>query len=432
MDSGRDYCARVAGSHKHTSTHAHGHGHSHGRGADEDAETPVGRTALIVLLGLLALTAVAVVVGAVALWPDRHAVAELRREAPYLAAGVHQYDARVDQVQRPCARPGEVTDSCGNVLATLESGPDEGASRFVPLPPGVASSGLAKGDRIQVLSTPSTGDAPGTPTAYTFGDVDRSVPLLWLGIGFVVAVVAVARLRGLLALVSVGFGAVVFGWFVLPSLLSGHSGVAVALVGSSAIMFVVLYLTHGPSARTSAALAGTLLGILVTAGAGWLAVRGSALSGYSDDTSDMLSSFASAVSLQGVLVCAVVIAGLGVVNDITITQASAVWELRAAGPDLSRLQLFARGMRIGRDHIASTVYTIVFAYAGTGLVLLLLVYLYDRPLLDTIPSELFAEEIVRVLAGGIGLVLAVPITTAIASLVVAGPAAGFGEGGEAR
>jgi uncharacterized membrane protein len=109
--------------------------------------------------------------------------------------------------------------------------------------------------------------------------------------------------------------------------------------------------------------------------------------------------------------CAVIVAGLGVLNDVTITQASAVWELAESQPD--RARLFTRAMRIGRDHIASTVYTIAFATVGASLPILLLIAVYDRPLLEVLQTEQFAEETLRTLVGSIGLVLAVPLTTVI-------------------
>jgi uncharacterized membrane protein len=251
--------------------------------------------------------------------------------------------------------------------------------------------------------------------------VVRLTPLWVLGLVFVLVVGAVARLRGVLALVSLVFGGGVLLKFMLPALLSGSSGIGVALVGSAAIMFVVLYLAHGPSIRTSAALAGTLLGVGITATVGEIAVHGATLSGLADENGALLSAYAGDVSFRGLLMCALVVAGLGVLNDVTITQASSVWELRAAGPALGRAELFTSGMRIGRDHIASTIYTIVFAYAGSALAVLLLLSLYDRPFLDVLSMESIAEEIVRTLASGIGLVLAVPVTTAIAALTVAGP-----------
>jgi uncharacterized membrane protein len=139
-----------------------------------------------------------------------------------------------------------------------------------------------------------------------------------------------------------------------------------------------------------------------------------------DESGQILTTFVSGVSFQGLLLAAIIIAGLGVLNDVTITQSSAVWELRGASPTMSRTRLFSSAMRIGRDHIASTIYTIVFAYAGAALTVLLVIQLYDRPLTDLIGTEEIATEVVRSLASSIGLVLAVPITTAIATLTVPG------------
>jgi uncharacterized membrane protein len=207
---------------------------------------------------------------------------------------------------------------------------------------------------------------------------------------------------------------------MLPALLTGEPAVAVALVGAAAIMFVVLYLAHGPSIRTSTALAGTLVGVGITAVLAHWSVGANRLSGVGDEAGAILTSLVGGLDFRGLLTCAIVIAGLGVLNDVTITQSSAVWELRAAAPELSRRTLFRSAMRIGRDHIASTIYTIVFAYAGAALSVLLVLYLYQRPVLDLLGTEEIAAEVVRTLASSIGLVLAVPITTAIAALTVSG------------
>jgi uncharacterized membrane protein len=195
-------------------------------------------------------------------------------------------------------------------------------------------------------------------------------------------------------------------------------------------MYVVLYTTHGLSMRTSVALGGTLAGVALTALAAWWAVGASHLSGVVDEGGSMLVTQVPGLSLQRVLIASVVIAGLGALNDVTITQASAVWELRGAAPGLGRVALFRSAMRIGRDHVASTIYTLAFAYVGTALALLLAVQLYDRPFLDLLGTEEIAEEVVRSLAGGLGLVLAMPVTTALAVAVVRGPRAPSAEDGE--
>ncbi|MTB83551.1 hypothetical protein GGQ24_04290 [Nocardioides sp. zg-578] len=245
---------------------------------------------------------------------------------------------------------------------------------------------------------------------------------MWVLAGlFVLVVLLVARWRGLLALLGLGFAGLVLLGFMLPALLTGEPGLAVGLVGSTLIMVVVLYTTHGFSIRTSAALAGTLAGLVLTAVLGLVSTRTSRLTGFGDEAAGLLTTYIPALDLQDVFTCALVVAGLGVLNDVTITQSSAVWELRGAAPGLTRRRLFLSGMRIGRDHIASTIYTIVFAYAGTALVLLMVLSLYGLPLGDLLATEEIGQEAVRTLVSSIGLVLAVPITTAIAVWTVPGP-----------
>jgi uncharacterized membrane protein len=183
-------------------------------------------------------------------------------------------------------------------------------------------------------------------------------------------------------------------------------------------MFVVLYLAHGFSARTTTALLGTLFGLIVTAVIGIWATGATQLTGLSSEDGMTLLSSTEGLNMSHIVLCGIIIAGLGVLNDVTITQSSAVWELHELSPDLPARRLFAGAMRIGRDHIASTVYTIAFAYAGAALPILLLISLYERPMLTALTSGELAEEVVRTLVGSIGLVLAIPITTLVAVAVV--------------
>ena len=404
---------RGPGSHAHGSHGSHSHGHGHGP-APELAVPPRARLAL---LGTLAVVAVAVVVGIIGLWPDRGTVRELSHSLQFAGPGVTFPHATVEKVQPVCANAGAESADCGHLVVRVD-GHGTGTVE-VAVPAEVSRSGLGPGSRIQLQATPASGDSPAT---YSFFSVDRSGSL-WLLVGlFVVVVVAVARLRGLFALVGLAFGGLVVGGWLIPGLLSGHSPPLVALVAAGAIMYVVLYLTHGPSLRTSAALAGTLGGLAVTALLGLVTVRLTHLTGVADEGGSILTSAIGHLDFQGLMTCTVIIAGLGVLNDVTITQAGAVWELRAAAPGLSRWRLWAGAMRIGRDHIASTIYTIVFAYAGTALTTLLVIALYNRPFLELVGTEQIAEEIVRSLVSAVGLVLAVPLTTVVATLTVPGPA----------
>ena len=385
----------------------HGHSHSH-RSVDVRTSGPVTRLLLIVL----ALTAVATLVGVGMLWPSGG-----RPPTPYSAAGVSYPDGEVLRVGEACPVVTEDStdfpDVCDDVDIRLDG--DGGTVTELRVRPGVVEA-LQVGDRATLVAVPQEGSQE---PDYGWVGVDRKPPLGWLTLGFLLVVALIARLRGLLAILGLVVAGLVIGYFMLPALLAGESGLAVALVGSTAIMFVVLYLAHGPSVRTSTALAGTLIGLLITAGIGLVAIHTARLSGLGDESSLLLRNQADQLDFRGLLTCAVIVAGLGVLNDVTITQSSSVWELREAAPHLTRRQIFASGMRIGRDHIASTIYTIVFAYAGTAVATMLLISLYDRPLIDILSDEAIAEEVARTLASAIGLVLAVPATTAIAAATVA-------------
>lgn len=409
-----------------------GGAHAHGPAPD----VGIDRRARFVLLGSLLLAAVLTVAGMVALWP---AADERPAEVPFAGDGVREVSAEVVAVADPCpviavdpalpTPPGgerpDFPDGCGSVTVTVE-GSEEPVT--IQPPPYVARAGLQAGDGVSLLALPAQ---DGVPPQYAFVAIDRGQPVAVLAVAFVVVVALVARLRGLLALLGLGIAGLVLAFFVLPALLAGRDGFTVAAVGSSAIMFVVLYLAHGPSLRTSAALAGTLLGVGATALIGLWGIDRARLAGIGE-SGEQLLLYAPDLDYQGLLAAAVVIAGLGVLNDVTITQASAVWELRAAAPGLGRRQLFTSGMRIGRDHIASTIYTIVFVYAGAALSVLMLIALYDRPLLSALGEEAIAEEVVRTLASAIGLVLAVPLTTGIAALTVSGPVSGPARAGAAE
>jgi uncharacterized membrane protein len=206
--------------------------------------------------------------------------------------------------------------------------------------------------------------------------------------------------------------------FLIPALIDGRNPVAVGLASGSLILFVVLYVAHGISARTTAALLGTLASLGITGALATAFVSGARLSGLGSEEVMFLNANGVRIDLSGLLLCGIVIGALGVLNDVTITQASAVWELHGADPTAPAGRLYRAGMRIGRDHIASTVDTLVLAYAGSSLPLLILFTLGGQRFSDVVTSEIVAEEIVRTLVGTIGLMTSVPLTTALAAFVV--------------
>lgn len=231
---------------------------------------------------------------------------------------------------------------------------------------------------------------------------------------FVGAVVLVAAWRGLRSIIGLVFAFAVLGVFTLPAILDGESPVAVAVVSSAAILFVVLYLAHGISLRTSSALLGTLSSLVLAGVLSWLAIRTMHLTGLSGDQTTNLQVYQGSISISGLLLAGFIIGTLGVLNDVTITQASAAFELAGAG-EPTRLATFRAAMRVGRDHIASTVYTLVFAYAGSALPLLLLFSVARQPFSSLLTTDAVAVELARSFVGGIAIALSVPLTTAIAA-----------------
>ncbi|MFT3876225.1 MAG: YibE/F family protein [Propioniciclava sp.] len=393
-----------------------GAGHSHGPAA----RIEIPRLARLASVVLLVVVAVLTVVGVVTLWPGERPALSASVSGP--AASVAAIDGGVVTALEPCegVDPSMITSpqhACLVAAVELTSGAQSGKVVPVELIGTSALSGVTVGDGVQVTDVGSPGQS-----VYALVVVDRLAPLAWFALAFVAVVIAVAGWKGVRALIGLIVAGAVFFGFMLPALATGRPALAVALAGGSAIMFAVLYLAHGISMRTTSAFVGTMVSLLVTAGLGTLGVQAARLSGLSSDESIALASQSEGLSFTALLTASLVIAGLGVLNDTTITQSSAVWELRAAGPQLTRWDLFTSGMRIGRDHIASTIYTIVFAYAGAALATLVLLAFYEQPLGLLLSTEQFAEEIVRTIGTGIGLILSVPLTTGVAALTVGGPA----------
>jgi uncharacterized membrane protein len=297
---------------------------------------------------------------------------------------------------------------------------DDGVTTNLPADPTAPLSETHVGQRVKVVALT---DQPGT---YYFMDYERGLPLLVLAAVFVVAVVAVARWKGLAALAGLAVAVTLVWFFTLPALTVGRNPLGVALATAALVMFVVVYLAHGITVKTTTALLGTFAGIAaVTALAAW-AIPATALTPLQDELMGQLSYRVPGIDARGVLLCGMVLAGVGVLNDVTITQASSVWELRAAAPEASLRSIFAHAMRIGRDHIASTVYTIAFAYVGTALTLLVLASRLDFAIFDLLTFNEIAAEIVATLVASIALVVTIPMTTALGAWLVGRPAPAAG------
>ncbi|HEV8627110.1 MAG TPA: YibE/F family protein [Acidimicrobiia bacterium] len=384
-------------------------GHSHGD--KKSARVHAGARLLLFVLVVPLLTAT--VLGLVVLWP-----ADANPPTPDFMGGPAKLaDGTVVKVEhRPCGGSGDQAVLCqvAGVKLTSGAGPETGKVVDVEVGQGTDSPVLHTADKIVVGRA---GSGEGADGGWYFSDYQRRGPLTALAVFFALAVVVFARWRGLFALWGLAISFAILVRFILPAILIGKNPVAVAVVGSAAIMFAALYLAHGINARTTTAVLGTVGALFLTGVLAWIFVEGTHLTGLASEESGLLAASLSGVSLKGLLLGGIVIGSLGVLDDVTVTQASAVWELHQANPAYGFQRLYAAGIRIGRDHIASTVNTLVMAYAGASLPLLVLFTLSSRHLGDVLSSEIVAQEIVRTLVGSIGLVSAVPITTALAAFV---------------
>jgi uncharacterized membrane protein len=402
-------------------THVHHHG---------GPPAPVSAHLRRVIAAVLIPFAAVVAAGLVLLWPDG-----LPEQQEHTGVGFDQEteQAEITEIREvDCARvgvqvPRGVTGPCEEATVEVTSGPHAGRTFQEVVPPD-APQRYTVGQGLIVAYAP---EAP-RELQYSIRDVDRQAPMLLLAGIFALVVVAVGRLRGLLALVGLVVSFAVLTVFILPAILGGSNPLLVAVIGGSAIMLATLYLTHGVNARTSVAVLGTLISLLLIGVLGSAFIDWARLTGVTDDQIGLVHSLYPGIEIRGLLLAGILIGSLGVLDDVTVTQTSAVWELRQAEPGASWLKLYRSGMRIGRDHIASVVNTLVLAYAGAALPLLLLFTIAQSSVGTVAFSELVAEEIVRTLVGSIGLVAAVPVTTLLAALLVtadrhpatASPAAG--------
>jgi uncharacterized membrane protein len=273
----------------------------------------------------------------------------------------------------------------------------------------------------------------GQPDAFFITDFIRTSQLFVLALVFVGLAIAFGGWRGFTSLIGLGVSFAVLLFFMLPRIIAGDDPVVISIIGGLGIMLVTLYLSHGFNRKTTAALCGTAISLVVTGVLSWVAVDLVKLSGFgSDEATFVQITQGGAINLRGLLLGGMIIGALGVLDDVTIGQSAAVFELHNVEPALPWQRLFRHAMNIGKDHIAATVNTLVLAYAGASLPLLILFVAGPDPWDRIVNQEIVAEEIVRTLVGSIGLIASVPVTTWLASLLaVRSPAQPVEPGGHA-
>ncbi|WP_327700224.1 YibE/F family protein [Streptomyces sp. NBC_00459] len=404
--------------------HSHGHSHSHGPAA------PVSIHLRKIIGAILIPFAVAVVVGLAVLWPggapahERTGVGFDRQTQEATVTKVVAVDCKSvnasgetptgdTSTAEGSSAQQQATGDCKRATIRVDTGDDKGRT-FTEIVQPDQSRQLHQDEKVVVAYEPS---AP-RDLQYSVSDVNRRFPMALLAGIFALAVVAVGRMRGVMALVALAVSFMVLTFFILPAVLQGSNPLIVAVVGASAIMLIALYMCHGLSARTSVAVLGTLISLVLIGILGSLFIGWAALTGNTDDNTGLIHGLYPSIDMSGLLLAGVIIGSLGVLDDVTVTQTSAVWELHEANPTMGWRGLYRAGIRIGRDHIASVVNTLVLAYAGAALPLLLLFSIAQSSVGAVANSELVAEEIVRTLVGSIGLVASVPVTTLLAALMV--------------
>lgn len=374
-------------------------------------------TARAVWIAVL-VAALATVAGLVAVWPSGASPTSSTVDDP----SEFSRDPIKAQVVRATIAPCSGTEASDEIdcvfaelkVAGVETEPaPRGGGPEHPLPTlemGAGAVSLEAGDDIYVEALV----LPDETVVYSFYDFQREGTLQVLAVVFILAVLLLGRWRGVGAIAGLLASLIVIVVFLLPSILEGHSPVLVAVIASSAIAFIALYFAHGFSTATSVALIGTFASLALTALLSSIFIAAADLTGFTDDSSYFLSVLGSQIDMRGILLAGFVVGALGVLDDVTVTQVSAVAELRRAQPDATTRQIFRSAMNIGRDHISSTVNTLFLAYAGAALPLLLLFTQTGQSTSSLAGREVIATEIVRSLVGSIGLVSAVPITTWLA------------------
>lgn len=277
---------------------------------------------------------------------------------------------------------------------------------------------MAVGDVFYLVHT--TNEIDGTDV-YSVSDPYRIPALMWLTLVFVLCALLFGGMQGARGLLSLGVSLLSLVYILIPLVLEGYSPLLVSIAVASLIIIIGSYVTHGVNRTTSAAVVGMILAVLVSGILASLAVVATKLTGFESDEAIYLNfGTRGAIDFAGLFLGGVIIGLLGVLYDAAIGQAVAVEELKRAGAHLSPSYIFTRALRIGREHIGALINTLAIAYVGASLPLLLLLALAEADPFIMLNREIFAAEIVRTLVGSIGIILAVPITTAVAMVMVRG------------
>jgi len=268
-------------------------------------------------------------------------------------------------------------------------------------------------DKVVVTKSPGF---EGEDDLYIITDYVRRGSLVYLALIFTILAVIIGGRWGIASLLGMAISFLVVLYYILPQISSGTNPVFVAITGSMVIIPVTFYLSHGLNRKTHIAIIATVIALIITGLLARLFIEASHLTGFASEEATFLSfAYGGNINIKGLLLAGIIISNLGVLDDVTVSQAAIVFELKKANPKLSIDKLYSGALKIGRDHISSMINTLILVYAGASLPLLLLFVDSPYTFSQAVNFEIIAEEIIRTLVGSIGLILSVPIATLIAA-----------------
>ena len=304
-----------------------------------------------------------------------------------------------------------------NVL--MQTGPDKG--KTITINHGGGTTSILASQEVSVGSTvilEQMHNANGK-ASYDIYDTYRIPMIVYIFLAFALLILLVAGLKGIGSLLGLSISLVVILGFIVPQILQGANPLVISLIGSLIILFVTTYLAHGVSKQTTVALLSTFIALMFSVALSYFFVHLSHLTGTNDETMTLQFGQTGKINLQGLLLASIIIGTLGALNDMTTTQAATVFSFAREHARATFKKLFSIGFEIGREHIVSMVNTIVLAYAGSALVIFLFFVFNPQhmPWWVILNNEDISDEIIRTLAGSMGLVLVVPIVTVFAAVV---------------
>ncbi|HLL60814.1 MAG TPA: YibE/F family protein [Candidatus Nitrosocosmicus sp.] len=254
---------------------------------------------------------------------------------------------------------------------------------------------------------------------YFISDFVRRTPLFLLWAIFVLLIVIIGRWRGISSLIGMGISFLIIFYYLIPQILQGKDPVVTAVIASIFIIPITFFMSHGINRKTTVAVVGTLISLVITGILARLFVSAAKLTGFAQEEASFIQALnPGQFNMQGLLLAGIIIGVSGILDDITVSQSALIEKLHQTDHTLSFRELYKKGIDVGRDHIASLVNTLILVYAGASLPLMILFVNNPHPFSEIVNYEIIANEIVRTLVGSIGLILAVPITTLLSCFFV--------------